>query len=226
MLLLVLPTVSMLMLSGPDEGGVAIRWTLGAGVEACEDVGIDRVEVTLEREEDGESLGTRDAPCATGFADVYAITQLKEGEYRILVEAFAGDERLYTGRSRRPTRVQARDVTWAVPIALQPTSASLEAPWRFEDGRPCGFHGVDEMLVEVFLGRTVAREAVIACSDGAALFAGFLPGTYDVAVTALDPSTDEPVFRYIEAGVALEAGKRVTLDGVLRAGEDLDDDGP
>ena len=223
MIVIVLSIVSMLTTSAPDEGGVAIRWTLGPGIEACEDVGIDRVEVTLEREEDGTSLGTHDAPCETGFADIYAVIRLKEGEYRILVEAFAGDVRLYTGRSRSPARVKRARVTWVPPLDLEPTSASLEAPWRFEDGWPCSFHGVEEMLVEVFLGKNVAREAVIACSDGTALLAGMLPGTYDVAVTALDPSTDEPVFRYTEAGVAVEAGNHVTLDGVLRACDDIDD---
>lgn len=207
--------------SSSSEGTLEIRWTIGAGVQTCEDAGLDRVEVTLE-EEGGDNLGPFSASCEDGRSDVFVLDGVDEGDYTILIDGYAGDELVYTGRSRSSFAVEADSTVRASTVVLSPIPASLSVLWRFEDGRQCGFHDVDDMLVQAFLNNAVAEEVVIPCADGEALVEDILPGTYDVLVTALDAKTQDPVFRFTEANVAVEAGSHETVDGLLLACEEID----
>lgn len=207
--------------SSSSEGTLEIRWTIGAGVQTCEDAGLDRVEVTLE-EEGGDVLGPFSASCEDGRSDVFVLQGVDEGDYTILIDGYAGDELVYTGRSRTSFAVEPDSTVRASTVVLSPIPASLDVLWRFEDGRQCGFHDVDEMVVQAFLNNAVAEEVSIPCAEGEALLEDILPGTYDVQVTALDVTTQDAVFRFTEANVVVEAGGRVEVDGLLFACEDID----
>lgn len=206
--------------SSSSEGTLEIRWTIGAGVQTCEDAGLDLVEVTLE-EEGGDVIGPYSAPCEAGRSDVFVLDGVDEGDYTILIDGYSGEELVYTGRSRSSFAVEADATVRASTVTLSPIPASLDVLWRFEDGRQCGFHDVDDMLVQAFLNNAVAEEVVIPCADGEALIEDILPGTYDVQVTALDIATQAPVFRFTEANVAVEAGSQETVDGLLLSCDDI-----
>ena len=207
--------------SSSSEGTLEVRWTIGAGVQTCEDAGLDRVEVTLE-EEGGDVLGPFGASCEAGRSDVLVLDGVDEGSYTILIDGYAGDELVYTGRSRSSFSVEADSTVRASTVVLSPIPASVDVLWRFEDGRQCGSHDVDEMLVQAFLNNAVAEEVIIPCAEGEAILEDILPGTYDVQVTALDETTQDPVFRFTAANVAVEAGSQIEVDGLLLSCEEID----
>jgi hypothetical protein len=208
--------------SSSSEGTLEVRWRIGAGVQTCEEAGLDSVEVTLE-EDGGDVLGPYSTSCESGRSDVFVLDGIDEGDYTIIVDAFAGDELVYTGQSRDTVFVEANSTVTSGTVVLSPIPASLQVLWRFEDGRQCGFHDVDEMLVEAFLNNAVAEEVVVPCADGEAIIEDVLPGTYDVQVTALDVVEQLPVFRFTEPNIAVEAGSQIEVDGILLPCEDIED---
>lgn len=206
--------------SSSSEGTLEIRWRIGAGVQTCEEAGLDTVEVTLDQ--DGDLLGPYSTSCEAGRSGTFVIDGVEEGDYTIIVDAFAGDELVYTGQSRDTVFVEADATVLANTVVLSPIPASLQVLWRFDDGRQCGFHDVDEMLVEAFLNNAIAEEVVVLCADGEAILEDVLPGTYDVQVTALDVVDQLPVFRFLEANIAVEAGSQIEVDGILVPCEDIE----
>jgi hypothetical protein len=207
--------------SSSSEGTIEIRWTIGAGVQTCEGAGLDRVEITLE-EDGGDVIGPFSTTCEAGRSDVFVVDGVDAGDYIILIDGFDGDELVYSGQSRSSISVDADETVRASTIVLSPIPASLHVLWRFEDGRQCGFHDVDEMVVQAFLNNSPAEEISVPCADGEALLDAVLPGMYDVQVTALDVLNQEAAFRFTAAGIAVDAGREVEVDGLLLACADIE----
>ncbi len=207
--------------SDPEPGTLELRWTIGAGVQTCEEAGLDVVEIFLE-EDGGDLLGPFTTSCEAGRSDSYFLDGLEEGTYTIIIDALAGDEPAYTGRSQDAYTVESDTTVRTARIVLSPIPASLDILWRFEDGRQCGFHDVDELIIRAFLNNAVAEEVETTCAEGEALIEGVLPGTYDVQVTALDALTLEAAYEFTEANVTVEAGDRAEVDGIFVACEDIE----
>ena len=207
--------------SDPAPGSLELRWTIGAGVQSCEDAGLDVVEITLE-EDGGDVLGPFTTSCESGRSDTYFIDGLDEGTYTIIIDALAGDEPSYTGRSQDSYTVESDTTVRTERIVLSPIPAALDILWRFEDGRQCGFHDVDELVIQAFLNNAVAEEVTTTCAEGEALIEDVLPGTYDVQVTALDALTLEAAYMFTEPNVTVQAGDEAVVDGVFIACEDIE----
>jgi hypothetical protein len=202
------------------QGTVQLRWTIGAGVQTCEEAGLDLVEITLE-EESGDTLGPYTASCEEGRNDLFVLRNVDEGTFTVFIDAFAGDELFYSGRSEDTYTVEGDRTVRTETIVLSPIPARLHVLWRFEDGRQCGFHDVDLLIVRAFLNNAVAEESVTTCAEGEALIDDVLPGTYDVQVTVLDATTEEAAYRFIEANVTVEPGDQAVVDGLLLSCSDI-----
>jgi hypothetical protein len=208
--------------SDPPPGTLEVRWTIGAGVQTCEEAGLDAVEISLE-EEGGDLLGPFTTSCEAGRSGTYPLDDLDEGTYTVVIDALAGGERVYTGRSQGAYTVESDRTVRTERVVLSPIPASLDVLWRFEDGRQCGFHDVDDLVIQAFLNNAVAEEVTTTCAEGEALIEDVLPGTYDVQVTALDAFTLEPAYRFTEANVTVAAGDEAVVDGIFVACEDIAD---
>lgn len=207
--------------SSSSEGTLELRWTIGAGVQTCEQAGLDSVEITLE-EEGGEVLGPFTTACEAGRGDLFVIDGVDEGTYTITIDGFAGNDLVYTGRSQQSYSVEADRTIRTETVVLSPIPASLDVLWRFEDGRQCGFHDVDQMIITAFLNNSIAEQVTTTCAEGEAIIEDVLPGAYDVQATALDVLTGDAVFRFTEANVVVEAGTRTDVDGILIACSDIE----
>ena len=198
--------------SDPPPGTLEVRWTIGAGVQTCEEAGLDLVEITLE-EEGGDLFGPFATSCESGRSGTYSLDDLEEGTYTIVIDALAGEERVYTGTSQDTYTVESDTTVRTERVVLSPIPASLDVLWRFEDGRQCGFHDVDELVIRAFLNNAVAEEVTTTCAEGEALIEDVLPGIYDVQVTALDAFTLDAAYRFTEANVTVAAGDEAVVDG-------------
>jgi hypothetical protein len=162
--------------SDPPPGTLEVRWTIGAGVQTCEEAGLDLVEITLE-EEGGDLFGPFAASCESGRSGTYSLDDLEEGTYTIVIDALAGEERVYTGTSQDTYTVESDTTVRTERVVLSPIPASLDVLWRFEDGRQCGFHDVDELVIRAFLNNAVAEEVTTTCAEGEALIEDVLPAS-------------------------------------------------
>lgn len=210
---------SMLVCSGciftsDSDGGLELRWTIGAGVQSCEEAGLDLVEITLE-EEGGDILGPYTAACEAGLGDLFVVDGVDEGTYTIIIDGYAGDELVYSGRSQQRYEVEADRMVRAETVVLSPIPATIVVLWRFEDGRQCGFHDVDELIIRAFLNNAIADTISTFCAEGEATFEEVLPGSYDVQVTALDDTSGDAAYRFTEASIAVAAGDEATVDGIF-----------
>jgi hypothetical protein len=200
--------------SSSSEGTVELRWTIGAGVQTCAEAGLDSVEITLE-ESEGAILGPYTTVCEAGRGDLFVIDGVDEGTYTVSIDGFTEGDLVYSGRSEQSYTVVADRTIRTETIVLSPIPASLQVLWRFQDGRQCGFHDVDEMIVRAFLNNSIAEQVTTLCSEGEAILEEVLPGTYDIQVTALDALTQDAVFRFIEPNIIVTPGTRTPVDGIL-----------
>src|SRR6266545_4731660 len=92
--------------SSSSQGSLEVRWTIGAGVQTCEEAGLDHVEITLE-EDGGDVLAPVTAPCEAGRTGLYLLPDVDTGTYTVIIDGFAGDELVYSGRSQATYRVEA-----------------------------------------------------------------------------------------------------------------------
>lgn len=217
---------AMLVCSGcfftsESEGGLELRWTIGAGVQGCEEAGLDLVEITLE-EDGGDNLGPYSTACESGLGDLFVIDGLDEGTYTIIIDGYAGDDLVYSGRSQQSYDVEADRMVRAETVVLSPIPASIVVLWRFEDGRQCGFHDVDDMIIRAFLNNAVADTITTSCAEGEATIEDVLPASYDVQVTALDAVSGDAAYRFTEASIVVAAGDEATVDGIFLPCEEIE----
>ena len=109
--------------SSSSEGTIEIRWTIGAGVQTCEQAGLDRVEITLE-EDGGDVIGPFSTTCEAGRSDIFVVDGVDAGDYIIVIDGFDGDELVYSGESRSSISVEADETVRASTVVLSPIPAS------------------------------------------------------------------------------------------------------
>ena len=162
-------------------GSVALEWAVSP--RGCEEAGVMHVEAQLTRTSD-TSTTTHRVACSQGTA---IIDDLTVGDYQIALQGLDERDRpIFSAPSRelvvRPDTLERLEE----PLRLSAMPSTLQVGWRFEDGRVCGAHGVEQIEVGVFdeSDFEVAR-ARFDCNQGWGQITPIPAGQYTAVIEAL-----------------------------------------
>lgn len=168
-----------------EPGSLEVEWrVLPLG---CEGAKVDSIEVMLFHGGGQDaSASSAEFNCLDGAG---VIEGLEPGLYRVHIHGLDASEKVvYEAPVRRDVVVRAGVAEVLDRVnALSAARAAVEITWRFEDGRLCGAHGVEQVsavVLDVYDSFVAARE--FSCSEGVGVIDGVTPGEHRVLLEAVD----------------------------------------
>jgi hypothetical protein len=183
------------------DGSLALSWQVSP--HGCDVAGVETVEVRLQN---AHRTRSESYACVDGEALVEDIAPAKYD--LVIVGIDSGDNETFISGSRLVT-LGAEKLNETSRVRLTAKPASVEAAWRFENGRVCGANGVSRVEVAVYdqAFYEIARTR-FECDRGIGLIEGLAAGDYIVEAVA---EADDEVLRGV-AETTLKRGDHATVD--------------